>query len=185
MFFNYNTYKLNQIEVHTIGCELNQNDALKFALSLDNTKPSIVFNTCSLLKERAIESQTLVNLISKAYPEKDLYVLGCDITNNPELYKKYKNVYPSEKLIEYLSNNKLNDYSDEKIETIKSLLHSSKIYNNENYFNFKIQNGCHMNCSFCLINRTRRPVYSLPYKDIKEQLSILLDNKDNCSLMSL
>lgn len=182
MFFNYNTYKLNQIEVHTVGCELNMNDALKFALSLDNTKPSIVFNTCSLLKERAIESQTLVNLISKAYPEKDLYVLGCDITNNPELYKEYKNVYPSEKLIEYLSNNKLNEYSDEKIETIKSLLHSGKIYNNENYFNFKVQNGCHMNCAFCLINRTRRPVYSLPYKDIKEQLSILLDNKDNVIL---
>lgn len=182
MFFNYNTYKLNQTEVHTIGCELNMNDALKFALSLDNTKPSIVFNTCSLLKERAIESQSLVNIISKAYPEKDLYVLGCDITNNPELYKDYKNVYPSEKLIKYLSNNKLNDFSDEKIETIKSLLHSSKIYNNENYFNFKVQNGCHMNCAFCLINRTRRPVYSLSYKDIKEQLSILLDNKNNVIL---
>lgn len=64
MFFNYNTYKLNQTEVHTIGCELNMNDALKFALSLDNTKPSIVFNTCSLLKERAIESQSLVNIMN-------------------------------------------------------------------------------------------------------------------------
>lgn len=176
MFFNYNTYNIFNTEVHTIGCELNMSDALKFALTLDNNKPSIVFNTCTLLKEREIESQYILNILSKAYPEKEIYVLGCDLVNNPDKYNQYKNLYPSNNLIEYLKNNKINNQQN-----IVYKLEKNKIYNG-NYFCFKVQNGCHMNCSFCLINRTRRPIYSLPYKDIKEQLGVLLYNKTNVLL---
>lgn len=159
--FNYSYQSLNNIQIHTTGCDLCIHDGRKFANLLPEDEKAIVFNTCSVFVERETENRILLQLLNKAYPEYKLYVLGCDVNNNPERYKVYNNVYTNEKVNALINKNFKKD----------------KVYSDSDIIYLKIQDGCRHNCSFCIINKLRNNPFSLPYKEILNNLILEIGNR--------
>lgn len=153
MLFNYMYQKLDNIQIHTTGCELCVSDARKFAATLSKTENTIVFNTCSFLAEREYENHLLLNLLYYIYPEYKIYVLGCDINNNKDKYSTFTNLYTNEEI-----HNCIQDIKEEQIESEDPSLC------------LKIQDGCRHNCSFCIINQLRNNPYSISYKQLKKTI---------------
>lgn len=163
--FNYAYQYTNNIEVHTTGCDLCVYDGRKFANTLDSNEKAIVFNTCSVFKEREVENRLLLSLLSKVYPEYKLYVLGCDVNNNPQNYEKYENRY----------------YNYEVSEIINKHFEKDDINDNDVIY-LKIQDGCRHKCSFCIINKLRNRPFSLPYKEILNNLRLEINGRSRVKL---
>ena len=152
--FNYHYQQYGNIHIHTTGCELSICDAKKFANTLPKDEKAIVFNTCSFLAERELENKLLLDLLVEAFPEYKLYILGCDVTNNPTNYNKYSGLV----------------YNNDQVNEIVNPITNTDIKDNENTIYLKIQDGCRYQCSFCIINKLRNKPYSVPYKNIIETL---------------
>lgn len=152
--FNYHYQQYGNIHIHTTGCELSIYDAKKFANTLPKDEKAIVFNTCSFLAERELENRLILDLLTEAFPDYNLYILGCDVTNNPTCYNKYKGIV----------------YNNDEVNEIVNPIIKNDIKNNEDIIYLKIQDGCRHQCSFCIINKLRNKPYSIPYKNIVETL---------------
>jgi threonylcarbamoyladenosine tRNA methylthiotransferase MtaB len=164
--FNYNYQQFNNIQIHTTGCELCIYDARKFANILPSDEKAIVFNTCSFLYDREIENILLLDLLTKAFPTHKLYIMGCDVVNNPLNYQKYNNAI-------IYNNNQVNDI-------IRPVL-NDKIKSNDTIY-LKIQDGCRFKCSFCIINKLRNKPFSKPYKEILNELLHNIGEKSEVSV---
>ena len=154
--FNYLYQHINDnIQIHTNGCDICIHDARKFANTLPKNEKAIVYNTCSVFGIRELENKLILELLQKAYPDYKLYVLGCDVTNNPENYRKYDNVFPNEKVQEAIEKDNIED----------------SVQTNEPLIYIKVQDGCPHKCSFCIINQLRGKPYSVPYRRIVETVT--------------
>lgn len=154
--FNYLYQHINDnIQIHTNGCDICIYDARKFANTLPKDEKAIVYNTCSVFGIRELENKLILELLQKTYPDYKLYVLGCDVNNNPENYQKYDNVYPNEEVQKTIEKDNIED----------------SVQTNEPLIYIKVQDGCPHNCSFCIINKLRSNPYSVPYKRIVETVT--------------
>lgn len=154
--FNYLYQHINDnIQIHTNGCDICIYDARKFANTLPKNEKAIVYNTCSVFGVRELENNLILNLLHTAFPDHKLYVLGCDVNNNPENYQKYDNVYPNEEVQKAIETDNIED----------------SVQTNEPLIYIKVQDGCPHNCSFCIINKLRSKPYSVPYRRIVETVT--------------
>lgn len=164
--YNYEYQYLNNIQIHTTGCNLCIYDARKFANTLPKDENAIIFNTCSVFKERERENQLLLNLLSVAFPNHKLYVLGCDVNNNPSSYNNFNNVYTNEEIREI----------------IETHFYKDDVVSDNDIIFLKIQDGCKNKCAFCIINQLRKYPHSLPYKEIINNLRLQIKDKNNIKL---
>jgi threonylcarbamoyladenosine tRNA methylthiotransferase MtaB len=154
--FNYLYQKIgDNIQIHTNGCDICIYDARKFANTLPKNEKAIVYNTCSVFGIRETENKLLLKLLNTAFPDYQIYVLGCDVNNNPEQYQKYDNVYANEEVQKIIETDNIDDYAQ----------------TNEPLIYIKVQDGCPHNCSFCIINKLRSHPYSVPYRRIVETVT--------------
>ena len=160
---NYHYNIINNIQIHTTGCELCISDAYKFANTLPEKEKAIIVNTCSFLEQREKENDLLLNLLSKSYSDYKFYILGCDVNNNKSKYNNFENV---------LTNEEVSNIIETHISKYECNIISNKIY-------LKIQDGCRNKCSFCIINQLRKIPHSLPYDEIINTLKLQVKNNKN------
>lgn len=159
--FNYAYQELGDIQIHTTGCDLSIHDGRKFAATLPIGEKAMVFNTCSVFVERETENRILLRILRKAYPEYKLYVLGCDVNNNPSNYVEYDNVYRNEVVSDIINRH----FVEDRVESRNDIVY------------LKIQDGCRHNCTFCIINQLRNNPFSLPYREIVNNLRLEIGDR--------
>lgn len=159
LLYDFSFYKINNnISIYTTGCELCIYDACKFAGTLDLSEKAIVFNTCSFIKDREIENKLLLNILKKVYPDRKLYVLGCDVDYQRDYYDKIADVtHTNMELRDIIAKNSVVNM------TINEHDKHPSIY-------VKIQDGCHNRCTYCIIHKLRGTPMSVPYDTIVEEV---------------
>lgn len=145
---NYEYFQDGQKQLHSVGCSLITNDIRKLSSSLEDDK-IIIFGTCSYIGEAENYSKFLITFLHKCFPEYKIYAAGCDVNFDKEFYKQFDESFTNEDLTEYSWNNIVS----------------------ENDVSIKIQDGCHNNCSYCIINKLRKHPYSIHWRNIVNQIS--------------
>lgn len=162
MFYYHN--KINNVDIHTIGCELSLWDGERIAEMLNNkTESVLLISTCAVTARSQKASEMITERLTKIYPDKKTYITGCGVNYRPEYYKKYGECISNE--------NKFNC----KTYNISDGLNNNFIHGHfaDNFYDVayvKVQDGCANNCSYCIVNKLRNNPYSIPYEDIKKQI---------------
>lgn len=173
------------IHIHTFGCRLNQYESEKISYELKNmganiteldNADAIAINTCTVTND---SDKKLINYLSKidGFSQKKIFLIGCYVSKK-ENYKKddNENLFEKENITIIP-----NDKKEEAALIIFNAL--AKNYNNEfkNPIFFpqeqsraylKIQDGCEVFCSYCIVARVRGKHKSVEPKKIYDALKI-------------
>ena len=171
------------IHIHTFGCRLNQYESEKISYELKNmganitelnNAEAIAINTCTVTND---SDKKLINYLSKLenISQKKIFLIGCYVSKKENLIKDNKeNLFENITIIP-------NDKKEEASQIIFNAL--AKNYNNEfkNPIFFpqeqsraylKIQDGCEVFCSYCIVARVRGKHKSVEPKKIYDALKI-------------
>ncbi len=162
-----------------------------------------IINTCTVTEKSARDCQKEVRKLAKSNNEAKVIVTGCDATINPSKYMTGNNTFV---FSNFQKNQILLAVNRESANNVKQLPESSKINNSEISLTkqhppfitksyrvniekeklekiygrtrafIKIEDGCDLFCSFCIIPYVRGLPVSKPINQILEEIHILLDN---------
>lgn len=173
------------IHIHTFGCRLNQYESEKISYELKNmganitelnNAEAIAINTCTVTND---SDKKLINYLSKLenISQKKIFLIGCYVS------KKENSKNESEENLFDKENITIipNDKKEEASQIIFNAL--AKNYNNDfkNPIFFpqeqsraylKIQDGCEVFCSYCIVARVRGKHKSVEPKKIYDALKI-------------
>lgn len=169
---------IDNVELYTIGCELSEWDGERIVETIrESCKDNIVvFNTCAVTERAQKASEILIKLLYELYPDRVIYITGCGVDYNYDYYKQYGICLKNEKKFDCKSYNE--NYKHKLNDSFEHHRH------NGNCGLVKIQDGCHNHCTYCVINKLRKSPYSIPYSDIKKQITTLLEQgRDEISLL--
>ena len=171
------------------GCKLNQFEAGQFESLLKNRGfnivdasnihkiderkmhiPLFLINTCSVTEKADNETKRILNRIKNKYPLSAIILTGCFAQLNKKTYLKAEYSNSGIKLIDNVSKlNILTNYNNYRhttnnniADTKKTLISAQKRIR----ANLKIQEGCNIKCSFCIIPKARPTHWSLNFNEV-------------------
>ena len=176
MFYYHN--KINNIDLHTVGCELSEWDGERIAELLNNkTENALIISTCAVTDRSQKASEMIVKKLTKIYPNKLTYITGCGVNYDQEYYKPYGICLPNEIKFNCETYNVTPSLNN-------NFIHGQFISKDNSDAYVKVQDGCANNCSYCVVNKLRKTPYSLPYSDIQKQIENYLQyNKTDIELV--
>ncbi len=173
------------IHIHTFGCRLNQYESEKISYELKNmganitelnNAEAIAINTCTVTND---SDKKLINYLSKLenISQKKIFLIGCYVSKKENSKKENEENLFDKENITIIPNEK----KEEASQIIFNAL--AKNYNNEfkNPIFFpqeqsraylKIQDGCEVFCSYCIVARVRGKHKSVEPKKIYDALKI-------------
>jgi len=161
----------------TLGCKVNQYETqyVKEMLELngyveaDDGRPAdlCVVNTCTVTAEGDAKSRQTVRRLHQSNPRAAVVVMGCYATRDPAAVQKLpgvtKVITDKERLLE--------EFAPFGV-TIKPA-GISRFDDHQRAF-VKVQDGCLLNCSYCIIPSVRPTVRSRPAEEIADEVSRLV-----------
>lgn len=173
------------IHIHTFGCRLNQYESEKISYELKNmganitelnNAEAIAINTCTVTND---SDKKLINYLSKLenLSQKKIFLIGCYVS------KKENSKNESEENLFDKENITIipNDKKEEASQIIFNALakNYNKDFKNPIFFPqeqsrayLKIQDGCEVFCSYCIVARVRGKHKSVEPKKIYDALKI-------------
>ncbi|MCR4698590.1 MAG: tRNA (N(6)-L-threonylcarbamoyladenosine(37)-C(2))-methylthiotransferase MtaB [Bacilli bacterium] len=180
------TYK-----IYTFGCKVNayESQALKERLEKEGHTPAkgeeadIYFvNTCAVTNEAERKDLQRVRRISRSFPGKPIYIMGC----SSQIHKEYYLAIPGVKgVVGSSEKNIIETFFDNKDETIDHVNMDSRHFtyqdtpthegekNVRGYI--KVQDGCDNFCSYCVVPFTRGKSRCRNHQSIIEECKSLLN----------
>jgi len=181
----------------TVGCRLNQTDtALIFDQLIKNgfeiIKPDenkelsvIIINTCTVTASASQKSRQYARSLKRKHPNALILVTGCDVDTEEDNWKKEPDIdilvanKNKDKIIEFI----LNKFKEKKISlpANDTTTENFKI-NNTGYYpfksraNIKIQTGCDMYCTYCIVPYGRGKPTSREWDDTLDEFKQLVEN---------
>lgn len=165
------------IHIHTFGCRLNQYESEKISFELKNmganitelkNADAIAINTCTVTND---SDKKLINYLDKLenISQKKIFLIGCYVSKKENLFDKENiTIIPNDKKEEasQIIFNTLtkNDESEFK-NPIFFPQEQSRAY-------LKIQDGCEVFCSYCIVARVRGKHKSVEPKKIYDAIKI-------------
>lgn len=173
-----------KIYFHTFGCRVNQSETQwlrESLLSRGHEDASswgeadlFVINTCTVTAEADKDCLRMLRKIQKASPAAQIVVTGCFATRDPREILK---AAPGARIV-----------SNEKKEDIPSLLGCRLVPESEvedprfkisgfkghSRAFVKIQDGCNMQCSYCIIPSVRPALWSKPFEVLRSEVEDLI-----------
>lgn len=163
----------------TLGCKVNQYETEFLRQSLatvgyrdaadDEAAELCVVNTCTVTSEGDSKSRQVIRQLAKRNPGTRIVVMGCYATRAPEevaaLPAVAEVVTDKRELPDLLGRFGVIDVPT----GISGFGHRSRAY-------VKVQDGCMLNCSFCIIPTVRPYLASRPPEAILEEVVRLADN---------
>lgn len=158
------------------GCKLNQFEAsqfeaifkrlnikivtpdLSFQNNIDNTNDNIdlfLINTCTVTEKADNETNRIIRKIAKRYPQSRLILTGCSAQLNKIKLAELPNI----RLIDNIKKTKILKITAQKFPD--AVLNQKRV---RPYL--KIQEGCDLKCSYCIIPKARPVKWSLDVKSI-------------------
>lgn len=168
------------IHIHTFGCRLNQYESEKIAYELKNMganittlkeADAIAINTCTVTND---SDKKLVSYLEKLEDinQKKIFLIGCYVSKKG-FNTENKNIITinndhKEEAAQIIFNNIQKDINKEIKSPIFFPQEQSRAY-------LKIQDGCEVFCSYCIVSRVRGKHKSLEPNKIYEAIKIAND----------
>ena len=181
------TYK-----IYTFGCKVNsyESQALKERLEKNGYTPAkgeeadVYFvNTCAVTNEAERKDLQRVRRISRSFPDKPIYIMGC----SSQIHKEYYLSIPGVKgVVGNSEKNIIETFFEKKDEKIDHVDMDSRHFvyqdtpthegekNVRGYI--KVQDGCDNFCSYCVVPFTRGKSRCRKHDSIIEECKALLDH---------
>ena len=165
------------IHIHTFGCRLNQYESEKISFELKNmganitelkNADAIAINTCTVTND---SDKKLINYLDKLenISQKKIFLIGCYVSKKENLFdKKNITIIPNDKKEEasqIIFNTLTKNYESEFKNPIFFPQEQSRAY-------LKIQDGCEVFCSYCIVARVRGKHKSVEPKKIYDAIKI-------------
>lgn len=180
---------MKKFKIITLGCKVNQyeSEAMEelfknkgYEKSLDDKADVYVINTCAVTGQAAAKSRQAVSKARKKNPGAKIAVVGCYSQVSPDEVSALEGV---DIIVGTKHRNKILDLLDEAESTNEKLNIVDNIKNNQNFDEIdytslnrsmtrayiKIQEGCNMFCSYCIIPYARGPISSRRLENIVEE----------------
>ena len=163
------------IHIHTFGCRLNQYESEKISFELKNmganitelkNADAIAINTCTVTND---SDKKLINYLDKLenISQKKIFLIGCYVSKKENLFDKENiTIIPNEKKEEasqIIFNSLAKNYNNEFKNPIFFPQEQSRAY-------LKIQDGCEVFCSYCIVARVRGKHKSVEPKKIYDAI---------------
>ena len=171
------------IHIHTFGCRLNQYESEKISFELKNmganitelkNADAIAINTCTVTND---SDKKLINYLDKLenISQKKIFLIGCYVSKK-ENFKNEENLF-DKKNITIIPNDKKEEASQIIFNTLTKNYESE--FKNPIFFPqeqsrayLKIQDGCEVFCSYCIVARVRGKHKSVEPKKIYDAIKI-------------
>lgn len=165
------------IHIHTFGCRLNQYESEKISFELKNmganitelkNADAIAINTCTVTND---SDKKLINYLDKLenISQKKIFLIGCYVSKKENLFDKENiTIIPNDKKEEasqIIFNTLTKNYESEFKNPIFFPQEQSRAY-------LKIQDGCEVFCSYCIVAKVRGKHKSVEPKKIYDALKI-------------
>lgn len=167
------------LKTHTLGCKVNQyeTELVREALSKfgyqdagdDEEADLCVINTCTVTNEGDAKSRQVIRRMARQNPDSKLIVMGCYATRSPEELRRLPNVAEvvtdKRELPDLLSRFGVIDFPD-----------GLSQFSNRHRAYVKVQDGCLLRCSYCIIPKVRPNMASRPLAQIVAEIERLVVN---------
>lgn len=167
------------LKTHTLGCKVNQyeTELVREALTsfgyddAANTDHAdlCVINTCTVTNEGDSKSRQVIRRMARQNPDAKMIVMGCYATRAPDELRELPNVTEvvtdKRELPDLLGRFGVIDYPD----GISRFSSRHRAY-------VKVQDGCLLKCSYCIIPKVRPQMASRPLQSIVDEVHRLVDN---------
>ncbi|MDG2468495.1 MAG: tRNA (N(6)-L-threonylcarbamoyladenosine(37)-C(2))-methylthiotransferase MtaB [Pirellulaceae bacterium] len=167
------------VKTVTLGCKVNQYETEFVREGLlgigyadapaDEPADLCIVNTCTVTNEGDSKSRQVIRRMHRDNPDARLVVMGCYATRAPDEVRQLPGV------AEVVTDKRelpdlLGRFGVIDIPTgISGLNHRSRAY-------VKVQDGCLLRCSYCIIPKVRPEMYSRPPGPILDEIRRMIDN---------
>ncbi len=165
-------------KLHTLGCKVNQYETQflregLLKLGWIEAKPNerarfVAVNTCTVTAESDLKSRKIVRKLAKENPGADILVMGCSVTRTPEAWRCFDGVTKiltdKAEIPAFLRELGLRDVPRGICSF--GLRHRAFV---------KVQDGCQVGCSYCIIPTVRPVLRSRPENEILDELKNLIE----------
>lgn len=167
-----------KLRTHTLGCKVNQYETQYLRESLhgigyadaDQGEPAdlCIVNTCTVTAEGDSKSRQIIRRMARKNPDARIVVMGCYATRAPEEVAQLPNV------AEVVTDKRelpdlLGRFGVADIPT------GISEFGNRRRAYVKVQDGCMLRCSFCIIPQVRPELTSRPIQHIVDEVRRLVD----------
>lgn len=163
----------------TLGCKVNQYeteyvrqgfDRLGYRKAAEGEPVDLcIVNTCTVTAESEAKSRKIIRRLAKTHPEAEIIVLGCFATRSPNEAAALPGVVDviadKRDLPSLLARRGLVDVPT----GISRFDRRRRAY-------VKVQDGCRMHCSYCIVPTVRPHLSSRPIHEVLDEVRRLLDN---------
>lgn len=167
------------LKTYTLGCKVNQyeTELVREALTNvgyvdaqpDDRADLCVVNTCTVTNEGDSKSRQIVRRMGRQNPDAQLVVMGCYATRAPEELRALPNVTQvitdKRELPDVLGRFGIVDFPD-----------GISRFSNRHRAYVKVQDGCMLTCSYCIIPKVRPNLSSRPVSQIVSEVKRLVGN---------
>ncbi len=176
--------------VATLGCKLNQFDSAAMeaslvALGLSPTPDPaaarvIVVNTCTVTSAADAQSRQLIRKLRRANPRCTLLVTGCYAQRDPKALEAIQGVdavlgLAGQKRLKHLVV-KLVPEIPEQLACLESADDPLPLFSDQTRAFLKIQEGCDLRCSYCVIPSVRGASRSVDPETILRKVALLAES---------
>ncbi|MCP4145364.1 MAG: tRNA (N(6)-L-threonylcarbamoyladenosine(37)-C(2))-methylthiotransferase MtaB [bacterium] len=186
-----------KIAFYTLGCRLNQYDteAMKSALPAnincevvpwDSDADVFIINSCTVTGKADQKTRQTARRIKNKNPGAKVVVTGCYAQTQPEVLSDITEI---DGIYGISEREDISDWlpdliiSNTKVIEVESFP-KNMLFRSESISDFegktrafvKIQDGCNLRCSYCLIWKARGPARSRTIEDIADQIEILANS---------
>lgn len=167
------------IKTYTLGCKVNQyeTELVKEGLlthgyqeaTEDQLADLCVVNTCTVTNEGDAKSRQVIRKLARENPDSRIIVMGCYATRDPDRVAQLPQV------AEVVTDKReLGDVLGRF--GVIDLPRGISQFGNRHRAYVKVQDGCLLRCSYCIIPHVRPEPTSRPLADIVEEFRRLADN---------
>lgn len=168
-----------KLKTHTLGCKVNQYETeyvregllgIGYADAVSDEQADLcIVNTCTVTNEGDAKSRQVIRRMARDNPAAKIVVMGCYATRAPGEVAKLPNV------TEVITDKRelpdlLGRFGVTDVPT------GISGFGNRHRAYVKVQDGCLLRCSFCIIPHVRPNLASRPMEDLVEEVSRLAGN---------
>lgn len=168
-----------KLKTVTLGCKVNQYETQFVREGLlsvgfedaENSQAAdlCIVNTCTITGEGDAKSRQIIRRMNRDNPDARIVVMGCYATREPELVAKLPGVSEvvtdKRELPDLLGRFGVIDIPN----GISGLNNRHRAY-------VKVQDGCLLKCSYCIIPQVRPDMFSRPEEEILKEIRVLYEN---------
>ena len=167
-----------KLKTHTLGCKVNQYETqyiregllgIGYTDATDSEQADLcIVNTCTVTNEGDSKSRKIIRRMHRNNPDARILVMGCYATRAPEevaaLPGVAEVVTSKRELPDILGRFGVVDIPN----GITGLSNRHRAY-------VKVQDGCLLRCTYCIIPSVRPEMYSRPTSDVLDEIRRLVD----------